>query len=80
MLVIQFDFLQFNAAAMNQRFFKLNLWLERKLSFPGCTDKQLQGNIIQPALTWAMYGFKTYVYVLAYTAFDALFEITPNSY
>jgi signal transduction histidine kinase/DNA-binding response OmpR family regulator len=24
---------------------KLNLWLERRLSFPGCTDRQLQGNI-----------------------------------
>jgi signal transduction histidine kinase/DNA-binding response OmpR family regulator len=24
---------------------KLNLWLENKLSFPGCTSKQLQGNI-----------------------------------
>ena len=24
---------------------KLNLWLEKKLSFPGCTDRQLQGNI-----------------------------------
>ncbi len=25
--------------------FNLNLWLEKKLSFPGCTNKQLQGNI-----------------------------------
>lgn len=24
---------------------KLTLWLEKKLSFPGCTNKQLQGNI-----------------------------------
>jgi len=24
---------------------KLNVWLEKKLSFPGCTDRQLQGNI-----------------------------------
>jgi|WetSurSiteA1Bulk_404760.scaffolds.fasta_scaffold12062_2 signal transduction histidine kinase/DNA-binding response OmpR family regulator len=24
---------------------KLNLWLEKKLTFPGCTKKQLQGNI-----------------------------------
>ena len=24
---------------------KLNQWLEKKLSFPGCTDRQLQGNI-----------------------------------
>ena len=24
---------------------KLNSWLEKKLSFPGCTDRQLQGNI-----------------------------------
>ena len=24
---------------------KLNLWLEKKLSYPGCTKKQLQGNI-----------------------------------
>lgn len=24
---------------------KFNLWLEKKLSFPGCTNKQLQGNI-----------------------------------
>jgi signal transduction histidine kinase/DNA-binding response OmpR family regulator len=24
---------------------KLNLWLEKKLSFPGCTSKQLQGNV-----------------------------------
>lgn len=28
-----------------QRFSKFNLWLEKKLSFPGCTGKQLQGNI-----------------------------------
>ncbi len=25
--------------------FRLNLWLEKKLSYPGCTDRQLQGNI-----------------------------------
>ena len=25
--------------------FNLSLWLEKKLYFPGCTDKQLQGNI-----------------------------------
>jgi signal transduction histidine kinase/CheY-like chemotaxis protein len=24
---------------------KLNVWLEKKLSFPGCTNKQLQGNV-----------------------------------
>ena len=29
----------------NKGSFKLNLWLEKKLSFPGCTDRQLQGNI-----------------------------------
>ena len=29
----------------NKGITKLNLWLEKKLYFPGCTDKQLQGNI-----------------------------------
>lgn len=24
---------------------KFNLWLEKRLSYPGCTDRQLQGNI-----------------------------------
>ncbi len=28
-----------------QRINKFSLWLEKKLSFPGCTGKQLQGNI-----------------------------------
>jgi signal transduction histidine kinase/DNA-binding response OmpR family regulator len=28
-----------------KRLFNLNLWLEKKLYFPGCTSKQLQGNI-----------------------------------
>ncbi|HOU02495.1 MAG: helix-turn-helix domain-containing protein [Bacteroidales bacterium] len=29
----------------NKQSHRLNLWLEKKLSFPGCTSKQLQGNI-----------------------------------
>ena len=28
----------------NKGLHKLNLWLEKKLFFPGCTNKQLQGN------------------------------------
>jgi signal transduction histidine kinase/DNA-binding response OmpR family regulator len=29
----------------NKGFSRLNFWLEKKLYFPGCTNKQLQGNI-----------------------------------
>jgi signal transduction histidine kinase/DNA-binding response OmpR family regulator len=36
---------------------KLNSWLEKKLSYPGCTDKQLQGNIT---------AFENHIFLIVY--------------
>ena len=46
------------------RFYKLNVWLEKKLSFPGCTDKQLQGNIT---------GFESQIYLSFFSLLILIF-------
>jgi len=69
--------------------FNLNLWLEKKLYFPGCTDKQLQGNItvfenhiflsatgLIYAISLSIFAPQITLYIHYMTAFGSLYVLS----
>src|SRR5512140_2452076 len=68
---------------------KLNFWLEKKLSFPGCTKKQLQGNItvfenhiflsvfsLMIAITLLIFAPQLTIYIHYMIAFSSLYALS----
>ena len=68
---------------------KLNLWLEKKLSFPGCTNKQLQGNItvfdnhiflsffsLMIAISLLIFAPQVTIYIHYMIAFSSLYALS----
>jgi signal transduction histidine kinase/DNA-binding response OmpR family regulator len=69
---------------------KGNLWLEKKLSYPGCTDKQLQGNktsfkshiflaagsIVLFAIPLLIFAPQAKIYIHYMTAFSGLYTLS----
>ena len=53
----------------NEGLNKFNLWLEKRLSYPGCTERLLQGNITV---------FENQIFLAAFTLIGGLIVLIFN--